>query len=120
MKNHILLIENKDNELDFFTEALKKSKLNFLCSIAKSEEQPIRILKNIVPDIIFIDLNTAGSNSNGFLRNLVNTNSAYVVLNSSVCRNMATKTIHQKISHCIHLPANTKAMSFMLQNLLNS
>ena len=114
------MIENKESELNFFTDALKKSKLNFLCSIAKSEEQAVRILKNIVPDLIFIDLNTAGGNPGRFLRNIINVHADYVVLYSNMSGNNIIKATHHKAPGCIRLPANIQSVAFMLQHLLNS
>ena len=80
----------------------------------------MRILKNIVPDLIFIDLNTADGNTNGFLRNIINVHSAYVILYSPSPGNNITKTTHPSITGCIHLPANIQTAALLLQELLTS
>ena len=54
---HILLIEARENEIEFFTDALEESGLNFFCRTAKSIEHAFKILNNSIPDITFIDSN---------------------------------------------------------------
>ena len=120
MKKHILLIEKGENELEFFTDALEESKLSFLCSIAKSKEQATRILKNIVPDIIFIDVNTAGNDVSRFLHDIQYVHKAPVMLYSSVPGKGITQATRDEISGCFQLPGNVQTMAFILQNLLSS
>lgn len=55
-KKHILLIEDDVNDRDFFANALEETKLSFLCSTARNTEQAVKMLKSIVFDIIFIDI----------------------------------------------------------------
>jgi DNA-binding NtrC family response regulator len=120
MKKHILLIEKEENERKFFADALEESKLSFFCSIAKSKEQARRILKNIEPDIIFIDLNTTGNDVSDVLNNSDHTHTAPVILYSTAPDKAITKAIHDGSTGCIQLPRSISTMAFILQSLLNN
>ena len=120
MKKSILLIEKEENELDFFTEALEESKVSFLCRIAKNREQATSILKNMAPDIIFIDLNTAGNDVNEFLRHINCIHRAPVILYSTLPGKIINKAIPEEISGCFQLPGNVQTMAFMLQGILDT
>ena len=58
-KKHILLVENNENRIEFFVESLEESGLTFLCSTARNLEQAAKILKNTVPEIVFINVGFA-------------------------------------------------------------
>ena len=116
MKKHILLIEKEENERKFFADALEESKLSFFCSIAKSKEQARRILKNIEPDIIFIDLNTMDKDVLATLNNFNRTHIAPVILYSTA----HDEAIQDEISPCFQLPRSKSTMAFILQSLLDN
>jgi CheY-like chemotaxis protein len=57
MEKIILLIDDDQDEFDFYIEALHE--LRFPCNLiyTKSAIQALRLLRNTVPDFIFIDFN---------------------------------------------------------------
>jgi DNA-binding NtrC family response regulator len=115
MKKHILLIEKKEIKLNFFAAALAESKLAYLCSIAKSREQATRILKSIVPDIIFSDLSMAGGDVSGFLSCKHSTPAVRVILYSTLTRKGMITPKQDKASESFRLPRNIQHLATMLQ-----
>ena len=95
-KKHILLIENDENEVEFFADALEESNLDFLCSTARNTEQAIRILKNIMPDIIFVDIRiskTAGSALSRKIKQIQSLRKVPVVMYSNVTHKKIKKRL---------------------------
>ena len=118
-KKHILLIEDNENELEFFTDALQESNLNFLCSVARSSDQATRILKNVVPDMIFVDSQIAGSNVTNFLKNISCLQQVPVVLYSALASKENVENTPKKFAGYLQLPHNVQTMASILQKLLN-
>jgi DNA-binding response OmpR family regulator len=121
-KKHILLIENDENEVEFFADALEESNLDFLCSTARSTEQAIRMLKNIMPDIIFVDVHiskTAGSALSRKIKQIQNLRKVPVIMYSNVSHQKNQEKIFDKVSaNYFHLPGNVHAMASVLQYLI--
>jgi CheY-like chemotaxis protein len=57
MKKHIFLIDDDEDELLFFTEAIRALNIPHKCTWAKSGEQALKQLPHLMPDMIFIDYN---------------------------------------------------------------
>lgn len=62
MKKHILLIDDDEDELALFVDALSQVKTPYKCTWAKNGEQALQQLLYLTPDIIFLDLNMPGMN----------------------------------------------------------
>jgi CheY-like chemotaxis protein len=62
MKKHILLIEDKEDELAIFIDGLNRVNVPNKCTWAKSGEQAIKQLAYLTPDIIFLDFNMSQMN----------------------------------------------------------
>lgn len=123
-KKHILLIENDENEVDFFSDALEKTKLDFLCSTAKNSEQAIKMLRNIMPDIIFLDVHiskTAGPALSGKIKHIQNLRKIPVIMYSNMPREKDIKRASDRSAiNYLHLPGNVQTMASILQYLLHS
>src|SRR5215216_2802271 len=57
MQKHILLIDDDRDELDILNDALETAGISSVCAWAPGAEQAFRILQDMVPDVIFLDLN---------------------------------------------------------------
>jgi len=57
MKKHIFIIDDDEDELVFFTEAIKALNVPHKCTWAKNGEQALQQLPYLKPDMIFIDYN---------------------------------------------------------------
>lgn len=114
-KTHILLIEDSENEIEFFGDALEESGLGFLCSTARNIEQAFRILKNTTPDIIFIDIHLAIRDS-FFSQKIRSFHSSPVVYFSTV-KNRELQKNGYGIFNYVQLPGSIQTMARILKNL---
>lgn len=62
MKQHILLIDDDKDELIIFMDALKELPYEdgYKCTYASSPSQAMDMLKYLIPDFIFVDMNMPG------------------------------------------------------------
>ncbi len=121
-KKHILLIENDENEVEFFADALEESRLDFLCSTARNTEQANKLLKIIMPDIIFLDVHILKSADPLLLRKLKqirNLGKIPVILYSNMPhKENKIKFLNKVSENYLHLPGNVHAMASILQYLI--
>ena len=57
MCKHFFLIDDDEDELDIFMEALSKLQVPCKCTYAQSAEQALEILNYLKPDVVFVDIN---------------------------------------------------------------
>jgi CheY-like chemotaxis protein len=57
MEKMILLIDDDEDEIEVFIEALHEARLTCDCIFAKTAEQALNLLRYTVPDLIFLDYN---------------------------------------------------------------
>jgi CheY-like chemotaxis protein len=57
MKKCILLIDDDEDELKIFTEALHDLNDQFHCVLVQNAEAALHLLSNFIPDYIFLDFN---------------------------------------------------------------
>jgi DNA-binding response OmpR family regulator len=57
MCKHFFLVDDDDDELEIFMEALSKLQIQCKCTYAQSAEQALEILNYLKPDVVFIDIN---------------------------------------------------------------
>jgi CheY-like chemotaxis protein len=62
MKKHIMLIDDDEEELTLFVDAMNQLHISYKCTWAISGEQAIQQLLYLTPDIIFLDLQMPGMN----------------------------------------------------------
>jgi len=115
-KLHILLVENCETQIEFFTNALNESGLGFICSTAKSMEQALRILRNIAPDAVFIDTHIALPESITEFKKLKSAQRSAVIYFSVLDKATANPPA---VLEYVQLPGNIKAMARILKNLFN-
>jgi DNA-binding NtrC family response regulator len=117
-KKHILLIENNENEIEFFRDALEESDLKFLLSVARNTQQAFTLLNSSAADVIFIDVHLAIGNDAAFsLKKLKPFCSGPVVFYSNVQSMQSGKDLHLNLNY-VQLPGNTRSMGKILRNLL--
>ena len=116
-KLHILLVENCENEIEFFISALKESGISFMCNTARSTEQAFKILHNCMPDAVFIHANMPGSEKISEIKELREMQSTTVILYSGT--HTAKATPASKELNYVQLPANIQTMSRIFKNLFS-
>jgi len=122
MKKHILLIENGENEVEFFTDALEESKLNYLCSRARNAEQASKMLKNIVPDIIFLDMHLPKISGTEFLKKIKSTNylkNIPVVLYSTVSEQSKDSATKKDATQYLLLPGSVQKLASIISKVID-
>ena len=105
-KKHILLIENDENEVAFFADALEESNLNFLCSTARNAEQAVIMLKNIIPDIIFLDVHTSKVSGTTLLKKIKqiqNSRKIPVIMYSNIPHKQKRTVYDNDVESYLHL-----------------
>lgn len=117
-KLHILLVENKDDEIEFFTDALEESGLSFLCSNARNMDDALKILHHTTPDIIFVDANMVRHEEINEFKKIKSEQSAPLVFYSAI----QTSEIKMQSSaiNYVQLPHSINTMAHILKNLFIS
>ena len=62
MKKHIFIVDDDEDEMIFFTEAIKTLPVPHKCTWASNGPQALQQLPYLMPDIIFVDYNMPGMN----------------------------------------------------------
>ena len=57
MCKHFFLIDDDEDELEIFMEAISKLRIPCKCTYAQSAEQALEILNYLKPDVVFVDIN---------------------------------------------------------------
>jgi chemotaxis response regulator CheB len=116
-KLHILLIEDSENEIEFFRDALEESELNFLFSTARNIQQAFTILNSIAADIIFINVHLAMKDNIFSVKKLRSLYPTPVAFYSNVKVRQIEKELYEHLNY-VQLPGSTQAMGRILRNLL--
>jgi DNA-binding NtrC family response regulator len=118
MKKHILLIENDENKLDFFSDALEESNLEYVCSRARNINQAAVMLKNLLPDIIFVGMSLPKVSALAFLKKIKKVEcfkSTPVVLYSTITEQNIDEAVNNGASDYILLPGSVITMASILK-----
>lgn len=72
MKQHILLIDDEQDELELLLDALKQIPVDdgFKCTYATNASHALIMLRYLVPDVIFVDMNMPGLSGLDFLSHI--------------------------------------------------
>jgi DNA-binding NtrC family response regulator len=116
-KLHILLVENCENEIEFFITALKESGISFMCSTARNTEQAVKILRNSVPDAIFMRANMCPEKISEIkkLRRIQGT----TLILYSTAQAAGANSVNIKHNY-VQLPSSIEVMAHILKNLFTN
>jgi CheY-like chemotaxis protein len=124
MKKHILLIDDDQDELHIFVEALKQVSIPYKCTWAKSGEQALEQLLYLKPDIIFLDLHMPGMGGLECLaaiKRLPGVQHIPVNLHSSVMTaELRGQGMRLGASACFEKSASISELADMLQELMTA
>jgi CheY-like chemotaxis protein len=124
MKQHILLIDDDKDELSVFLDALYEvpTEDGFKCTFARSTSQALTMLKFLVPDFIFIEMNLPLANSLDFIyiiRQETRLRQAKIYLYSKgINEKVTNKAMLLGASGCIAKPGNVQNLSYQLRTVL--
>jgi CheY-like chemotaxis protein len=122
MKRHFLIIDDDEDELMFFVEALEHVGISFKCTWAKSGEHGLQQLAYITPDIIFVDYNMPGMNGLECLkaiRALASCRSIPIIVHSNKMEpQIQTKALELGATACISKPESLQWLIHFLKSFL--
>jgi CheY-like chemotaxis protein len=56
----VLCIDDDQDDLDLYREAVKKVHASHLCVVAQNGKEVIQLLETVKPDLVFLDINMPG------------------------------------------------------------
>jgi DNA-binding response OmpR family regulator len=122
MKKHILLIDDDEDELEIFSEALSALPANFACSQARNTEQAIELTQNFSPDFIFIDYNMPRTNGLECLQKLKKINglsgARFIIYSNFIDDKTNQQAVSLGATACMKKPYLTSILSQRLKELL--
>jgi len=116
-KRHILLIENSENDIEFFRDALEESGLGFLFSTARNVQQAFTILNSSMADMIFMNVHLVIDHNIVAAKKLKSLYSSPVVFYSNVQSRQIQKGLPENLNY-VQLPGSIESMGRILRNLL--
>jgi CheY-like chemotaxis protein len=122
MQKNILLIDDDEDELEIFTEALNKLPHSFNCSQAKSTEQAIELLPQFFPRYIFIDFNMPKKNGLECLQELRQLKELdkvqFIIYSNYIDEQTNKQAISLGATACMKKPYMTSVLAQRLKEIL--
>lgn len=122
MGKNILLIDDDEDELEIFTEALSKLPALFNCSQAKSTEQAMDLLTRFFPRYIFIDFNMPKQNGLQCLQELKKIKELdqvkFIIYSNFIDEQTKKKAISLGATACMKKPYLTSVLTQRLKEIL--
>lgn len=122
MEKHILLIDDDDDELEIFTEALNQIAVFFTCCQARNVEQAVESIRKRRPDFIFIDYNMPKINGLECLeqlRLLVEPGTTrFIIYSNYIDEKMNARALALGAELCMKKPYLTSSLAKRLKEIL--
>jgi CheY-like chemotaxis protein len=119
----ILLVDDDEDELDIFREALNNVSIPLNCLYAQNSETAIQILSDVVPDYMFVDLNMPRINGLEFMaqdkvKNYIQ-KTASILYTSGANEAVCAKARQLGALACIRKPNSIEKLTKVLNILVN-
>ena len=124
MKKYVLLIDDDEDELEIFSDALDKTHLpfDFYCRQAKNVEQAIKAVRSFQTDFIFLDFNMPlmnGLNVFEAIKQVKTASRIPVIFYSSIIDDeINKKAMAMGASACLRKPYHTSTLTRKLRDIL--
>jgi len=122
MSKRILLIDDDKDEHDIFKEAINMVCLHCQCFCTYSAEQAIKLLNNLIPDFIFLDINMPKMNGFECLSTIksmeVYKDIPIILYSTGATENMKSKAIMLGAKDCIAKTNSIQSLADALQKIL--
>jgi len=123
MQKYILLIDDDEDEMDIFSEALDEIQNPMSCIQSTSASAAMSVLNYLIPDFIFLDLNMPGINGLRCLeeiRKVKNLTDVPVILYSNfVNEDTFKKAIEAGAAACIKKPKKIDTLAEILKEIFS-
>jgi DNA-binding response OmpR family regulator len=123
MKKHILLIDDDNDELEIFCNALNHAAIDYKCTWVQDVTHATRIMEYLIPDAIFIDFNMPAMNGiEGIelIKHVYPDMQTPVVLYSNFINEDNRRKAGELGAQCIQKPFTLIALSKALQNFFTN
>jgi CheY-like chemotaxis protein len=124
MCKHFFLIDDDEDELEIFMEALAKLQVPCKCTYAQSAEQALEILNYLKPDVVFVDINMP--RVNGFecakkIRTKAGHEETHIVMYSNGANDVSLEEAHRwGATSCIKKTNSIADLVAAMQKVLDS
>lgn len=122
MYKHFFLIDDDPDELDIFSEGLSEANPGCFCTWADSPFKALDMLKTVVPDIIFLDINMPRMDGFDCLREIKkmdNVAHVPVILYSNGINDEACKkAVDLGASGCVRKAADIPKLASIIRKVL--
>src|SRR5690349_18486741 len=123
MKNYILLIDDDEDEMEIFSEALDEINKPMSCIQSTSATAAMSVLDYMVPDYIFLDLSMPGINGLRCLeeiKKIKNLSKVPVILYSNfINEDTSQKAIELGAAACIKKPQKVSELAEILNEIFS-
>jgi len=124
MNKYILLIDDDEEELEIFSEALNEIKTPMSCIQSRSGAGAMSLLSYLMPDYIFLDLNMPGMDGMKCLDEIKKTKELYnvpVILYSHTINHETYKRAFEAGAvACIKKPSTVHTLAEILQEIFSA
>jgi DNA-binding response OmpR family regulator len=124
MNKKILLIDDDEDELDIFTEALEMASIKCDCLGADSGDKALDVLDTVSPDIIFLDINMPRMNGLDCLKHIRKKagyiNTPVIIYSTGITTQTTVLAETLGATRCIRKTGSISSLSRILMNLFVS
>ena len=123
--NHktILLVDDDEEEFYIFKLALDLAKIDYHCAWANGLDEATKMVKELRPDFVFIDINMPRYNGINCLKKLKDMEplqqSKFVMYSTYISDDDHEKAMQLGADQCIHKPENIRILLKQLVRLFN-
>ena len=121
---YILLVDDDEDELEIFTDALKKLRFpfSFFCERVSTVDDAMVFLKKIKPDFIFLDFNMpvkSGLDGLEQIKRISQYAGIPIILYSGfIDEEIDKKAMEMGAAACLRKPYHTRTLTYKLNTLL--
>lgn len=124
MNKYILLIDDDEEELEIFSEALNEIKTPMSCIQSRSATAAMNVLGYLMPDYIFLDLNMPGIDGLKCLDEIKKTRELYnvpvILYSHTITHETSEKAFEAGAAACIKKPSTVHTLAGILQEIFSA
>src|SRR4051812_37054896 len=122
MKAHVLLIDDDRDELDIFVSAMNRTDIPYECTYYDDVEEALKMLGNIHPDLIFVDLNMPRISGIECLRLIREkddfSHTPLILYSTGIDENYYQRAMMLGASACINKTSDLSSLSVQLKKII--